>query len=131
MVVVDTNVLAALLLPTRHSSTVSALHATDPEWAAPPLWRSELRSVLVQQIRAGRTDRERALETLLLAAEVVVHELEPLSEEVLDLADASGCSAYDCEFVAVARALGARLLTFDRAVLRAFPDHAARPGSAK
>jgi len=41
--------------------------------------------------------------------------------EVLRLAHESGCSAYDCEFVALARALAVPLVSNDREVLKAFP----------
>jgi predicted nucleic acid-binding protein len=33
----------------------------------------------------------------------------------------SGCSAYDCEFVALAQSLGIPLVTVDKHVLRQFP----------
>ena len=46
------------------------------------------------------------------------------SAHVLTLASRSGCSAYDCEFVALAQDLGVALVTNDREVLRAFPDTA-------
>jgi predicted nucleic acid-binding protein len=46
---------------------------------------------------------------------------------VLTLATRSRCSAYDCEFVAVAQDLGVPLVTTDRQVLRAFPSVAVRP----
>jgi len=46
---------------------------------------------------------------------------------VLELAARSGCSAYDCEFVALARDLGVSLITADRRVLRAFPGIAVSP----
>lgn len=49
------------------------------------------------------------------------------SRSVLDLAARSTCSAYDCEFVALARDLDVRLVTADRRILRAFPDTAASP----
>lgn len=37
------------------------------------------------------------------------------------LAARSGCSAYDCEFVTLARDLDVRLVTLDRQILRSFP----------
>ncbi|GJG86076.1 hypothetical protein tb265_12570 [Gemmatimonadetes bacterium T265] len=43
------------------------------------------------------------------------------SAEVLALADQSGRSACDCEFVVVARALGVPLVTSDRQLLGSFP----------
>jgi predicted nucleic acid-binding protein len=58
----------------------------------------------------------RSAEELLAGRELAVD-----SAAVLDLAFASSCSAYDCEFVALAQALGVRLVTSDKQVLRAFP----------
>jgi len=37
------------------------------------------------------------------------------------LAASSGCSAYDCEFVAAAQQLDAPLVTADRALRKGFP----------
>lgn len=52
----------------------------------------------------------------------------PDGGRVLELVERSDCSAYDCEYVAVAQTLAAPLLTWDWAVLDAFPDVAAEPG---
>ena len=49
------------------------------------------------------------------------------SPAVLRLAAESPCSAYDCEFVALAAELRARLVTFDREILEAFPRVAVSP----
>jgi predicted nucleic acid-binding protein len=49
------------------------------------------------------------------------------SQEVLDLASHSNCTTYDCEYVALAEALGVPLITTDRAVLKAFPQRAMTP----
>ena len=46
------------------------------------------------------------------------------SEQMLQLATSSRCSAYDCEFVAAAQQLGVPLVTEDCAILAAFPDQA-------
>jgi predicted nucleic acid-binding protein len=46
------------------------------------------------------------------------------SRSVLQLVRGSECSAYDCEFVALAMELGLKLVTMDGQVLRAFPDGA-------
>ncbi len=85
-------------------------HQSAGQPAAPPLWRSEWRIVLTTYLRRD----------LLQLSEAVA------SEQVLQLANSSRCSAYDCEFVAAARQLGMPLVTEDRAVLVAFPD-VARP----
>ena len=49
------------------------------------------------------------------------------SQDVMALAEQSGCTAYDCEYVALAKHLGVPLVTTDRQVLSAFPDMAVRP----
>jgi len=43
------------------------------------------------------------------------------SKDVLDLVDESGCSAYDCEYVALAKDLGVNLITTDKQLIKAFP----------
>jgi predicted nucleic acid-binding protein len=123
MIVVDTNVVAYLLLGGPQTEKAEALLLHDPEWAAPALWRSELRNVLSGYLRRGQLDREQVLrlqgqaEALLQGSEVPVD-----SADVFRLVEASDCSAYDCEFVAAALALQTRLITSDRQLLRAFPE---------
>ena len=127
MIVVDTNVLAYLLLPGERSAAAESLLERDPEWAAPILWRSELRQVLSTYLRRGTLSLDACTElwsqagTLLAGREHVVS-----TRTVLELAHDSGCSAYDCEYVALAKLLNVPLVTEDRAVLRAFA-HVARP----
>ena len=48
-------------------------------------------------------------------------EYEVSSYEVLSLASESECSAYDCEFIAVANELKVFLLTSDKQLLKKFP----------
>jgi predicted nucleic acid-binding protein len=46
------------------------------------------------------------------------------SRHVLELVRDSDCSAYDCEYVALAIRLGVKLVTMDSKLLKAFPKHA-------
>ena len=125
MIVVDSNVLAYLYLPGEQSAKAEALLERDSEWAAPVLWRSEFRNILAGYLRrkALRFDQVLAIqseaESLMAGAEFDV-----ASRSVLELARDSGCSAYDCEFVALAVDLGTHLVTMDRELLRAFPTRA-------
>jgi len=94
----------------------------DPEWAAPLLWRSEFRNVLFGYVRSGRLSTAEAEAALRLARQSLracEHLVE--DEAVLALATASRCSAYDCEYAALASALGTLLVTADKALRSAFP----------
>ena len=123
MIVVDTNVVAYLLLPGPHTALVDDLLIQQPEWAAPPLWRSEWRNVLAGYLRRGVLNLDQALALQQQAEHLVIRHEEPVSSQaVLQLVASSRCSAYDCEFVAAAQQLRVPLVTSDRAVLSAFPD---------
>ena len=125
MIVVDANVLAYLHLPGPLTPQAQALFTSDPDWAAPVLWRSEFRNVLLSYLRKDLLSLEEACslqreaEDMLAGAEFQVE-----SREVLALARDSRCSAYDCEYVALAMHLDAPLITMDKRVLKAFPKHA-------
>jgi predicted nucleic acid-binding protein len=123
VIVVDTNVIAYLLLGGEKTPHARAALREDPVWAAPIVWRSEFRNVLTVYLRHGQL--------LLLDALELVAEAESLlsgseyrvdSGQVLRLAATSPCSAYECEFVALAQELGLSLVTSDRQLLVAFPS---------
>lgn len=123
MIVVDTNVLAYLYLEGEFTPAAEELLIREPVWAAPVLWRSEFRNVLAGSMRRGLLSLEEAA-ALQQEAESLLEgaEYEPDSRLVLELVDASACSAYDCEFVALAVRLDTRVVTMDRQLLRAFPS---------
>jgi predicted nucleic acid-binding protein len=125
MIVVDVNVVAYLLIEGEHTRQAEALLAADPEWAAPLLWRSEWRNVLAGYLRRGELDPAGAREHLE-AATALLNGREHLvdDETVMDLVLGSDCSAYDCEYAALADALHVPLVTFDRRLRDAFPDQA-------
>lgn len=123
MIVVDTNVLAYLYLPGEHTRAAEALLERDPDWCAPILWRSEFRNILAGYVRRKDISFEQAT-SLQAEAEGLLAggEYEVESRAVLELVRDSDCSAYDCEFVALAMKLDAKLFTMDKKLLRAFPN---------
>ena len=122
MIVVDSNVLAYLYLPGEYTAAAEALMERDPDWAAPILWRSEFRNILAGFLRRGKLTFEQA-HALQSEAEDLLRgaEYEVASRGVLELVRDSECSAYDCEFVALAMQLRTKLVTMDGKVLRSFP----------
>lgn len=122
MIVVDTNIIAYRWLPSPQAAAAEALTRLDPSWAAPLLWRSEFRNVLAGYLRAGKMTEGEAGRVLVQAAEALLGQEHVVSDHaVLKLVARSRCTAYDCEFVALAQALDAVLVTEDPAVLLAFP----------
>lgn len=125
MIVVDSNVVAYLYLPGEHTAKAEALLERDGDWAAPVLWRSEFRNILAGYLRrktltlAQASGIQREAEDLLAGGEFEVD-----SAAVLELVRDSDCSAYDCEFVALAMKLQVKLITMDAKLLKAFPKHA-------
>ncbi len=125
MIVVDSNVVAYLYLPGEHTAKAEALLEQDPDWAAPVLWRSEFRNILAGYLRRKNLTFAQACGLQSEAEDLLAgSEFEVDSKVVLELVRDSDCSAYDCEFVALAQKLQVQLVTMDARVLKAFPKHA-------
>ncbi|MBA5865087.1 MAG: PIN domain-containing protein [Nitrospira sp. CR1.3] len=123
MIVVDTNLVVYLFVQGKGTSRAESVLAKDGVWVVPWLWRSEFRNCVVGLIRRG----EMSLEDGILLAEEAENWMEGReytvhTAHVMELSLASHCSAYDCEFVALAEDLRIPLVTADRQVLRAFPS---------
>ena len=127
MIVVDVNVIAPLYLPGDQTCAAEALRRNDPGWAAPVLWRSEFRNILAGYVRRGGITLDQAVRIQSRAEDLISgNEYDVDSTQVLTLVGESECTAYDCEYVALAVTLGAKLVTRDEQVLRSFPRVAVR-----
>jgi len=128
MIVVDTNVIAGMWVPNDTEEQIYKVLRKDSDWIAPLLWRSEFRNVLSVYLRKNIFD----FSTVLLALEEAENlmkagEFEVNSTQVMSLVFSSSCSAYDCEFVALANDLAIPLVTFDEKIVREYPDIAIHP----
>lgn len=123
MIVVDTNIIGYLFLSSKHALSVEKALRKDSEWTAPILWRSEFRNVLALYLRKKVVTLQQAQQIMNGALELLRgREYDVSSYEVLRLASESQCSAYDCEFIAVANDLKVPLVTVDQQLLRRFPS---------
>lgn len=130
MIVVDTNLLVYLYVEGQRTPEAEAVLSRDPTWSAPLLWRSEFRNTLARLVRRRALELDDALQIVHEAERTMMgREYSVVSADVLQLSSRSGCSAYDCEFVALARDLALPLVTADGALLRAFPDLAIAPNA--
>lgn len=128
MIVVDTNVMVLLIAEGPETTDATALVEKDREWAAPRILMSEFRNVLVGMIRRGAITSDRAKVMSEHAAAILGERITPVdSAQVVDVAIECDLTAYDAEFVALARTLDVPLVTLDGGILDGAPDVAVRP----
>lgn len=128
MIGVDTSVLVPLFIPQVGSEASERLLRADEQWVAPVLWRSEFANLLWKYVKHRGMPTATALAALAQARDLMLdQEYELGLDDVLLLAIDSGCTAYDCEYVALAKRLGLRLATRDKQLLLTFPELTFRP----
>ncbi len=122
MIVVDTDIISYLYLPTKYTELAEQLLERQPQWIAPVLWISEFRNVLVLYLRKKQYDFD-DIAMILQEAESLLsdQEYKVSSLSVMNLVSKSDCSAYDCEFVALAALKKTILITQDKKIIRSFP----------
>jgi len=122
VIVVDTNVIAYLHLPSDRQEAADALFRASPVWAAPRLWRSEFRNVLATCVRHHDMTWRDARDLMSAAHELMQpNEYEVGSDDIFSVMSRCRLSAYDAEFVALAMHLEIPLVTEDTRILDGFP----------
>jgi len=123
MIVVDTNIISYFYLTCEYSDLAEKCFQKDSDWVAPVLWRSEFRNILALYGRKNIINWEQAA-VIMQDAEFAMkdNEFTVVSSAVFQLVERSMCSAYDCEFVALAKDLNIPLVTMDKKILNHFPE---------
>lgn len=130
--VIDTNVAAYLVLGTEHfGEEADRFLRLVTVGLAPSSWEAELANVVWLAIRARVLKPEEGVAKLRQAARlgIVSVETRPLCQGALRRSLASGIAVYDTLFVDLAVRERCPLATFDKAVLKAFPEVARRPAA--
>lgn len=122
MIVVDTNILAYTMFEGEKSPLTEQALQKDSDWVAPLLWKSEFLNVLALHLRKGNLTIENAKFVIELSNQYIKADFQVPPSNILDLIATSKCSAYDCEFVALAQELGIQLVTEDQQILEQFPE---------
>jgi predicted nucleic acid-binding protein len=122
VIVVDTNVIVSLFVSSAFTPLAEAAAQKDNNWIVPALWVSEMRNALATMHRTRRLDIDEGLKAMERAErELLGRSVRIPSQPVLRFAAESGCSAYDCEFVALAVLAQTRLITLDKRLALRFP----------
>ena len=125
MIVVDNDVISYFWLDASRTDAARAARKRDRDWSAPQLWRSEFRNVLYQHMRHRGLSLQDALQIAEQAEADLAADTYPVdTADVLRLVDATGHSAYDCEYVALAQQLGVTFVTGDTDLPTLFPETA-------
>lgn len=128
--VVDTNVVAYLLLGTeRFVEEATTCFNTVSNPIAPAHWEAELTNVVWMAVRSGILPPAEGPVRLGLARRLGIASIstDTLCQGALLRSVSSGVAVYDTLFVELATRTRCQLLTFDKALLKAFPDIAIRP----
>ena len=128
--VVDTNIVAYLLLGTEafvDEAKECFVAVTNP--IAPVHWEAELANVVWMAVRTGILPAAEGPARLRLARRLGVESVATatLCQGALLRSVSSGVAVYDTLFVELAARARCPLLTFDKAIIRAFPSIAIRP----
>ena len=122
MIVADSNLIAYLLIPGDKSALADDVLLKDADWAVPLICRSEVRNILALYMRHEGMSLSQARRTME-KAEVLWsrREFAVPSDDVLEMTFHHNITAYDGEFVVLAKQLGVPFVTFDKPVQKAFP----------
>lgn len=122
MIVVSTELVAALYVPNELTATAEAVLKKDPEWASPLIWRAMLPHWITPQIRANSISPE-TLDRIVRDAPELFRGREfpaPLQDN-MNVIRESSCSALIAPFMSLARGLQIRLVTTDAAAIASYP----------
>lgn len=123
MIVVDTNVISYALISGDKTPLALQVEARDANWRVPALWRHEFLNVLATSTRLGVLDADQA-EGIWQQAVMLLSPAEDAVDmrAALKLAIDLDISAYDAQYIYLAKSLGVPCVTEDRKLQRACPD---------
>jgi predicted nucleic acid-binding protein len=122
LIVVDTNIIAYLLIQGERTPLTRKLVSHDPQWVAPSFWRIEFLNVLMnysRHLKMPPDDLRRIWDSSFQVPHLREEGVEP--QQALDAAIAYKISGYDALFLALAQNLKTVCITQDKALRKAAP----------
>lgn len=130
MVLVDTNILAYLMIEGIRTAEAQRLFDRDPDWRSEAFIMVELSNILTTHVRTGALTRERALRLLAEASVLIPAQTSVPHARALEAANDYGISAYDGRFIALARQMRRPLVTEDAKLRAVAPEWTVSLGDA-
>ncbi len=122
MVVIDTNILAYLMIEGDRTSAAQELHARDSDWHSEGFVLVEFSNILATYVRMKAMAPEVGTRLLAQAPTLVPGLTNVLHAQVLETAMQFKISAYDACFITLARQVRLKLVTEDAKLRAAVPD---------
>ncbi|MDJ0756507.1 MAG: type II toxin-antitoxin system VapC family toxin [Ardenticatenaceae bacterium] len=123
MIVVDTNVISYLLIVGDKTEQAQHVYQKDNDWIMPQLWQHEFLNVLSTFVRYGGGEFEDGRLLWLRAIDLFEKRGRPVDMGfALKISVDHQISAYDAQFLALARSYQRPLVSEDRKILNLFPD---------
>jgi predicted nucleic acid-binding protein len=123
VLLVDTNIVAYLLIDGDHTGGAQDLRRRDPDWRSEAFLLVEFTNVLASSIATKRMSNTLAGHILSEAITLLDGKLVRIAHpSVLSIAVRYRVTAYDGRFLALAQQLGSRLVTDDTKLRSAAPD---------
>ena len=123
MLLVDTNVVAYLLIEGHHTEAAQQLRRRDPDWCSEAFLLVEFTNVLASSIAIRRMPLGLAEDCLGKAVALFEGKLQSMPPaSVLAAAVRHRVSAYDARFLALAEAIGLPIVTEDKKLRDAAPN---------
>jgi len=130
MIVADTNLVVYLFVASEFTERARRVHALDTAWVFPPIAHSEAANVLATLAREKWLTQETACGALEHIEKCIIAGMRDVSmDAALKLAIEKGISAYDAQFVVLARSLDIPLVTEDGRLKKGFPGVAFSMGA--
>jgi predicted nucleic acid-binding protein len=122
MLLIDTNIVAYLLIEGDYTEAAQDLHGRDPDWRSEAFLLVEFTNVLAAYLATKRMTFSLAQDFLTKAVALLDGKLARIPHPtVLALSDRYRVNAYDARFLALADHLGSRLVTEDARLRAAAP----------
>lgn len=118
--VVDASVIIKWYVPEGDYAAARAMRTAETKLAAPDLLFIETSNILWKIVRRGEMAAARAIEIIeeIAASPFITFSTQSLARDALDLGIATGLTAYDASYVALATRLDKILITADEKLVR-------------
>jgi predicted nucleic acid-binding protein len=121
VVLVDTNILAYLLIEGDRTAAAQELYERDADWRSEAFVMVEFTNILATYVQTKALTQEQAVKLLIKAQALLSTSISVTHAQALGTATQFGISAYDGRFIAMATQMRVKLVTEDSKLRAAAP----------